>query len=349
MKTELCILSLVVAVSGLVACGSEDGTSSAPPVSPTTQPSAPTGSTAQALTTVRGTFAEQSLALDNARAIAFGDDGSVYWTYLGAGGDFTLQLPVGCAYRIVFANELEGGGQVKIAHLTFETSVGVSEWFGANQAGDVELGGVSSTGEEGGSSGETPKGSAAGAGSGNVDVCLIWPSVAVVAQAKVGAAFFDAKAEVHAGIERVDDKGCSFWARGEGGLSVEGNVIWGASGGVDLGGGVLVTGGVLVSGGVVVAGGVAASAGAVASGGVWVGGGVVAGANVGVIGGIGVNVGIGGGVQTGGVVMGGVVGAGAVVEEWVVGGGEVSVGGTCSIGAACHSGCSCVAAKCEAR
>ena len=94
------------------------------------------------ITTVHGVLAEPSLVLDNARAIAITGNEVRYWTFLNRNGEFTLQLPVGESYRIVFANQLAAGGQVKFGHLSVDASAGKSEWLGANQPGVVELGNI---------------------------------------------------------------------------------------------------------------------------------------------------------------------------------------------------------------
>jgi hypothetical protein len=94
------------------------------------------------LTTFRGTVTSTSVDRDNARAIAVADDNTMYWSYLDNRGDFTLKLPVGQSYRIIFANQLEDGGQTKIGHLAISTSSGVSEWIGANEPGIINLGKV---------------------------------------------------------------------------------------------------------------------------------------------------------------------------------------------------------------
>lgn len=93
-------------------------------------------------TTVHGVLAEPSVALDNARAIAISGNETRFWTFLNRRGEFTLQLPAGESYRIVFANQLPDGGQVKFGHLNVAKGNGHSEWFGANQTGTVELGNI---------------------------------------------------------------------------------------------------------------------------------------------------------------------------------------------------------------
>lgn len=89
--------------------------------------------------TVHGT-ASQKLVLDNARAVAVGTDGRTFWAYLDQERDFTLRLPVGQSYRVLLANQLDGGGQRSLGYVTFPSDEGRSEWLGANEPGTLDLG-----------------------------------------------------------------------------------------------------------------------------------------------------------------------------------------------------------------
>ncbi len=89
--------------------------------------------------TVQGSVA-QSIAVDNARAIAIGRDGRTFWTYLDAHRDFTLKLPVGQSYRILIANQLASGGQKTVARVVLDGADGKTVWVGANDAVTVDFG-----------------------------------------------------------------------------------------------------------------------------------------------------------------------------------------------------------------
>lgn len=143
------------------------------------------GSTA----TVQGSVSPSSRPLDNARAVAIGADGRVFWAYLDARGAFTLQLPVGQSYRVVVANALAGGGQRTIGHLVVHPSTGATRWMGMHQPGTIALGalsvpgavtastggtvttmGDSPSGETSSSGGSSGEGSSSGDSSGQDDV-----------------------------------------------------------------------------------------------------------------------------------------------------------------------------------
>ena len=85
--------------------------------------------------TVHGTVGSRVI-VDNARAIAVGADGRVFWAYLDAHRDFTLKLPVGQSYRILVANQRDEGGQRTVARLVVDGS----RWICANEATTVDLG-----------------------------------------------------------------------------------------------------------------------------------------------------------------------------------------------------------------
>ncbi len=57
---------------------------------------------------VTGTVSSR-LPVDNARVVAYADNGKRYWTYLDADRDFTLKLPVGQSFRVIIANQRAGG------------------------------------------------------------------------------------------------------------------------------------------------------------------------------------------------------------------------------------------------
>jgi hypothetical protein len=98
--------------------------------------------------TVRGTLT--TAASKETRVIAVTDDNTQRWAYLKDNGDFTLKLPVGPSYRLIFADPLAQGGQVKIGQLMIETSSGESEWIGANESGRLDLGDIGAGVEAGG-------------------------------------------------------------------------------------------------------------------------------------------------------------------------------------------------------
>lgn len=98
------------------------------------EPSEPEGELA-----VQGSVSS-AVQIDNARAVAIGSDGRQFWAYIDRDRDFTLRLPVGQSYRIIIANQLEGGGQVKVGHLVLRGIDGKTEWLGANEPGTVDLG-----------------------------------------------------------------------------------------------------------------------------------------------------------------------------------------------------------------
>src|SRR5207253_3186139 len=91
---------------------------------------------------VHGVLPPAVRALDNARAIAVGADGRTFAAYLDPKGGFTLSLPVGHAYRIVFANSRADGSEVVLGHMIVNTSHGKEEFFGARAGSRVELGAV---------------------------------------------------------------------------------------------------------------------------------------------------------------------------------------------------------------
>jgi hypothetical protein len=88
---------------------------------------------------VQGTVS-QGLSVDNAVAVAIGDDGRTVWTALDAQRNFTLLLPLGHSYQIVIASELPDGHQMKVGHLVLPVASGTSTWLGANEGGTVDLG-----------------------------------------------------------------------------------------------------------------------------------------------------------------------------------------------------------------
>jgi hypothetical protein len=92
---------------------------------------------------VHGTLPPTTKALDNARAVALGADGHTFAAYLTRTGQFTLNLPVGHAYMIVFANSRLDGSESVIGHLTIHTSNGTRSFLGARAPGQIELGTVS--------------------------------------------------------------------------------------------------------------------------------------------------------------------------------------------------------------
>jgi hypothetical protein len=96
--------------------------------------------------TLQGSLSASDRQTDNARAVAFSDTGHMYWSYLSATGGFTLKVPVNHAYRVVFANQLPDGGQVKIGHVTVARADSRSTWLGANGGGTVNLGRLSTAG-----------------------------------------------------------------------------------------------------------------------------------------------------------------------------------------------------------
>jgi hypothetical protein len=87
--------------------------------------------------TLQATVDPGAVRVDNARAVAVSTSGDVYWAYLDRQRDFTLALPVGTSYRVFIANQMQGGGQSKVARVIFPTSNGSTEWIGANNAGAV--------------------------------------------------------------------------------------------------------------------------------------------------------------------------------------------------------------------
>jgi hypothetical protein len=108
--------------------------------------------TAQGRMTVQGRVS-QDLSIDNARAVAVGDNGRTYWAHLDAQRDFRLRLPVGQSYRIVIANQLPGGGQVIVGRMVLPAGEGRTVWLGANDSDVVNLGTLrpaSATAESGG-------------------------------------------------------------------------------------------------------------------------------------------------------------------------------------------------------
>lgn len=251
MRTNL-VLLCAAAAALLVGCSGEsdakDSGSSEPAVfgkqtDGTKATDGTTGKTGQALTIVHGTWGEASVGLDNARVVAIADDHTTFWAYLDAKGGFTLELPVGVSYRIIFANQLDGGGQVKIGSLVFKSEAGFSEWFGANVSGTVDLGLVT-TSESGSTEisgsahldstpddsctckkddGSAKKNPSSGDG---VNVCLIWPTVPVFPSVVIDGKFADSKE--HTPTNYDDDQTCGYW-------DVEGGGIVWAAPGVGLG------------------------------------------------------------------------------------------------------------------
>jgi hypothetical protein len=90
--------------------------------------------------TLRGSLSSTTRPMDNTRAVAIADTGKRYWAYLSVRGTFTLKVPTGHAYRVVLANQLPGGGQVKIGHVTIAGANGPSTWISARLPGVVDLG-----------------------------------------------------------------------------------------------------------------------------------------------------------------------------------------------------------------
>jgi hypothetical protein len=150
---------------------------------------------------------------------------------------------VGFSYRIVFANQLAGGGQVKIGSISFKSSAGYSEWFGANSAGTVNLGSVtSSEGSDSSVHGSVDSASSSGSSSckkddgsakkdpsssDGVNVCLIWPTVILFPSVTIDEGYAD-KGD-HVAANHDDDQTCGYWTV-DGSSGASGGVIWGAPG-----------------------------------------------------------------------------------------------------------------------
>jgi hypothetical protein len=88
---------------------------------------------------IQGTVS-QTLEVSNARAIATGADGRVFWTRLDKDRDFTLKLPTGQSYRIVIANQLSTGAQRVIGRIVLGEGAGKTVWVGANEPTTVDFG-----------------------------------------------------------------------------------------------------------------------------------------------------------------------------------------------------------------
>jgi hypothetical protein len=88
---------------------------------------------------VQGTVS-QAITVDNARAVAVGQDGRTFWTYLDAHRDFTLRLPTGQSYRIYVSNGRASGGRAMVAHLALRGAAGKTPWLGVTATGTVDLG-----------------------------------------------------------------------------------------------------------------------------------------------------------------------------------------------------------------
>ncbi len=99
--------------------------------------------------TLQGTVSASEVSLDNARAIALSADGHAYAAYLDSHGDFSLDVPIGHAYRVVVANSLASGRHAVVAHLAIRTSRGTSTWLGARTGGTIDLGVLSSASQGG--------------------------------------------------------------------------------------------------------------------------------------------------------------------------------------------------------
>ena len=103
-----------------------------------------------ATASVQGNLSPTARPLDNARAIAVGADGRVFWSYLDVRGSFALTLPVDQSYRVLVADTLAGGGLRTIAHLVVHPSTGATRWMGIHQGGVVSLGALRPLGASGG-------------------------------------------------------------------------------------------------------------------------------------------------------------------------------------------------------
>jgi hypothetical protein len=120
--------------------------------------------------TVHGTVSSK-LAVDNARAVAIGADGRIFWAYLDVERDFTLRLPTGQSYRIVIANQLAGGGQKTVGHVALATGGAKTLWIAASEEKTVDLGRLSpaSAKSSGGLSTKTCGSSCSGSSAGDDD------------------------------------------------------------------------------------------------------------------------------------------------------------------------------------
>lgn len=327
------------------------------------------------VTVVRGKLAESTIALDNTRALAIAEDQTTYWSFLDHDGEFTLEVPVGASYRIVFVNQLVGGGQVKIGHVSFESGSGSSQWFGASSAGELDLGKVSATTEAKTLAPESTPDSmpdhsddpsssmddsrdadgpkvedAASVKIDAINVCLIWPSVELHAGVEVGSSW--ASLTPHADdAERDDDKTCASWTGNAGAI------VWGAPWSFQANGQIVIAGGFQVQGGISgsLYGGYSSSYSASWSSSAFYSGGFSGGYSGSISGNINGNIngGFNGGFNSS--FSGGFSGSvsGSISGGWAVSGGfsggfSGSVqGGVCVNAQACDKAFSCVASKCE--
>lgn len=90
--------------------------------------------------TITGSVDTQTLALDNASAVAVGADGRTFSAYVKRSGKFTLDLPVGQVYRIIIANSTMLGELRPIGHMVNPTSRGTSALIAVKEGGTLALG-----------------------------------------------------------------------------------------------------------------------------------------------------------------------------------------------------------------
>jgi hypothetical protein len=90
--------------------------------------------------TLKGNVPASTVSLDNARVVAVGSNGHVYWSYVNAARTFSIALPAGASYRILVTNSLATGQQRIVGHLVNQTPAGPTEWIGTGTIGTFDLG-----------------------------------------------------------------------------------------------------------------------------------------------------------------------------------------------------------------
>lgn len=89
---------------------------------------------------LRGAVSPTARRLDNARAVAVTASGKAYVAYLDASGAFTLKLPIGSRYKLLFTNTLPAGNQLLMGHLAVHGAAGATRWIAVGQGGTYNLG-----------------------------------------------------------------------------------------------------------------------------------------------------------------------------------------------------------------
>jgi hypothetical protein len=89
---------------------------------------------------LKGNVPASTLSLDNARVVAVGSNGHVFWSYVNAARNFSIALPAGASYRILVTNSLATGQQRIVGHLVNQTPAGPTEWIGTGTIGTFDLG-----------------------------------------------------------------------------------------------------------------------------------------------------------------------------------------------------------------